>query len=342
MSPSITPSEILSSLIARRQLTDQQLSAVLRAVILGEWGEPEAAGFLIALRMKGETAAEIAVAARTLREHMVCIDAGRADVLDTCGTGGDGSGTFNISTAAALVAAACGAPVVKHGNRSVSSRCGSADVFAALGVTIECNRNTVERCLKECGLGFCFAPLFHPALKNVAQLRKRLGVPTIFNCLGPLANPAMAPRQLLGVGRRELLDLMAEALLILGTENALVVWSEDGLDEAGLSAPTHVRHVADGRIAYQTWSADDFGLAPCSLSELKAADANESAAIILAILDGQDGPARRMVLANTAAALLAGKRVASLKEGVALADDALRSGRAKTVLERLRQFSKVQ
>jgi len=341
MSTKLTISEVLSNFVARRDLTTAQIGAVFRAIILGEWGEPEAAAFLIALRMKGESANEIAAAAKVLREHMVRIQSKHTSVLDTCGTGGDGAGTFNISTAAALVAAACGIPVVKHGNRSVSSRCGSADVLATLGVTIDCPPPTAQRCLDECGLAFCFAPLFHPALKNVSQLRRRLGIPTIFNSLGPLANPAGAQHQLLGVGRRELLDLMAEALAVLGTRHSLVVWSEDGLDEASLSAVTHVRRVRNHEVSAETWTAQDFGLERCDLNDLKAEDAQQSAAIIAAVLDGQDGPARRIVLANAAAALVAVERVTSLQEGVACAAQAIATGRAKSLLERLRQCSKV-
>ena len=229
-------SGMLADLLARRELSAVQMSQMMATLMTGQCGEAEAAAFLVALRMKGESASEIAAAATIMRDHMVRWDAGLPGVLDTCGTGGDGTGTFNISTATAIVVAACGVPVVKHGNRSVSGRTGSADVLAELGVRVEGDAACARRCLERAGLAFCFAPQFHPALKNVAAVRRRLGVPTIFNCLGPLANPAGAEFQLLGVGRPEILDLMAGALARLKTRRALVVCGQDGLDEVSLMA----------------------------------------------------------------------------------------------------------
>ncbi len=301
----------------------------------GHCPEADAAAFLVALRMKGETAREIAAAARVLREHMVRWQPGVTGVLDTCGTGGDGSGTFNISTATALVIAAAGVPVVKHGNRSVSSRTGSADVLGALGIRIDGDADHARRCLQTVGFAFCFAPNFHPALRHVAAVRRRLGVPTIFNCLGPLVNPAGAQHQLLGVGRPELLDLVAGALAELGTKHAVVVCSHDGLDEVSLSAPTRVRRIRGHEVAVEEWSAGDFGLEPCRLADLAVADAEESAQMIRKVLTGRDGPATRVVLANAAAGLLAAERVANLREGVELARSALASGRARAVVETL-------
>ncbi|MCS7047511.1 MAG: anthranilate phosphoribosyltransferase, partial [Gemmataceae bacterium] len=226
----MTP-EILDMLIRGRDLPQPVLRAVIEAMMDGTCGDVEAAAFLVALRIKGESAEELATAAQVLRAHMIRWDPGRDDVLDTCGTGGDGRGTFNISTAAALLIAACGVPVVKHGNRGVSSKSGSADVLAALGIATDGDAAHAQRSLRETGFAFCFAPKFHPALKHVGPIRRRLGVATIFNCLGPLANPAGARRQLLGVGRSEMLDRMATALAILGTDHALLVCSSDGLDE---------------------------------------------------------------------------------------------------------------
>src|SRR5579864_2659899 len=210
------------------------MRCLMSGLVKGEVPESEAAAFLIALRMKGETAAEIACAAEVLREHMICWDPGRPGVLDTCGTGGDGSGTFNISTATAFVVAAAGVPVVKHGNRAVSSKSGSADVLAELGVPLENDPIQARRCLDRANLAFCFAPYFHPALKHLAGLRRRLSIRTMFNLLGPLANPAGASHQLLGVGQPELLNLIAGALARLGTTHSLVVSSRDGLDEISL------------------------------------------------------------------------------------------------------------
>jgi anthranilate phosphoribosyltransferase len=271
---------------------------------------------------------------------MVRWDPGRDGVLDTCGTGGDGTGTFNISTAAALVAAACGVPVVKHGNRSASGRTGSADVLAALGVQVEGDGARARRCLDRTGIAFCFAPHFHPAMRHVARVRQRLGVPTLFNCLGPLANPAGAPYQLLGVGRPDLLDRMAGALARLGTRRALVVCGEDGLDEVSLSAPTQVREVRGGTVAALRWTPADFGLEPCPLADLAADGPEASAALIRDVLAGRDGPAARVVVANTAAALLAAERVPTLAEGVAQARQAVRDGRARAVLGRLAACSR--
>jgi anthranilate phosphoribosyltransferase len=327
--------EILATVIEGRELSGDQMRAVLREMMAGHSSEAEMAALLIALRMKGETAGEIAAAVTVLREHMVRFESGGDRVLDTCGTGGDGSGTFNISTAAALVAAGAGVPVVKHGNRAISSRSGSADVLAVLGVTIEGDAAWARRCLDRAGLAFCFAPHFHPALRHVGPVRRRLGVRTLFNSLGPLANPAGAAYQLLGVGRPELLDRLAGALAQLGTRRALVVCGRDGLDEVSLSAPTLVREVRGHDVTAWEWTPADFGLEPCLLDDLQAEGPEESAIRIRNLLAGQPGPAARIVLANAAAALLAAERVATVADGVALAAESVTSGRARQVLERL-------
>lgn len=328
---------ILTALIERRDLTPLQMEQVLTDLIEGKLAEPEAAAVLVALRMKGETAEELAAGAAVLRRHMVKLPATQTSILDTCGTGGDGTGTFNISTAVALVTAATGVPVVKHGSRAVSSRSGSADVLAELGVPVDAGVAWAGRCLQEIGLAFCFAPHFHPALARLAPLRRQLGVRTIFNCLGPLSNPGGAPFQLLGVGKRELLDPLAGALARLGTRHALLVWGEDGLDEVSLSGPTHVRQVRNNAVGTLQWTPADFGLEPCTLDELQARDAAESAGIVRGVLEGKTGPAQRIVLANTAAALLAAERVQTLKEGVACAAAAVDSGKGLQVLARLCQ-----
>jgi anthranilate phosphoribosyltransferase len=323
----------IAVLIAGNELSDAQVRSALRPMLLGDFRETEAGAFLVSWRIKGETAVELASAARVLREHMIRWDAGA--VLDTCGTGGDGLCTFNISTAAALVVAAVGVPVVKHGNRGASSTSGSADVLAVLGVRPEADVAAARRCLAECGLAFCFAPAFHPGLRHVAPLRRRLGTATLFNWLGPLANPAGACHQLLGVGKMELLDRMAGALAELGTRKALVVCSQDGLDEVSLSAPTAVREVVGKKIKAYEWTPTDFELAPVGLAELVVDGPQASAMIIRAVLSGQEGPATRVVIANSAAALLAAEKVSTLPEGVRLAREALSSGRAKKVLEAL-------
>jgi anthranilate phosphoribosyltransferase len=325
--------DALSALVARRELTGAQTRAAMTALVEGHASEAEAAAFLVALRMKGETAGDIAAAAQVLREHMVCWDPGPRDVLDTCGTGGDGASTFNISTATAFVVAAAGVPVVKHGNRSASSRSGSADVLAELGVSLEGSVDAARSALERCGLAFCFAPSFHPALKHVAALRRRLGVATLFNLLGPLLNPAGAAYQLLGVGRVELLDRMAGALAQLGTRHALVVCGRDGLDEVSLSAATVVREIRGEQVKVTEWVPADFGLEPCRLEDLQVDGPQSSAALIRQVLAGDRGPATRVVLANAAAALLAAEKVATLLDGVALASEALFSGQALGVLK---------
>jgi anthranilate phosphoribosyltransferase len=324
---SMPVADLLAALVERRDLDEGQVRVLLGALMAGRCAE-------------AETAAELAAAATVLREHMVLLETSRDDVLDTCGTGGDGSSTFNISTAAALVAAGAGVPVVKHGNRAMSSRSGSADVLASLGVCVEGDAACARRCLDGAGMGFCFAPHFHPALKHVAPVRRRLGVRTLFNLLGPLANPARAAYQLLGVGRPELLDPLAGALALLGVRRALLVCGHDGLDEVSLSTPTQVREVRGHEVSAWEWTPEDFGLARCAVEELRANGPQESAAVIRAVLAGEDGPARRVVLANAAAALLAADRVTTPREGVARAAAALDDGRARTVLERLIECSK--
>ncbi len=338
MYPSPAPSwfvPTLAALLERRDLSAMHMCQLMHGILDGACGEVETAALLTALHMKGETADELAAAAAVLREYCLPLAAGANDVLDTCGTGGDGSCTFNISTAAALVAAGAGVPVVKHGNRAMSSRSGSADVLAALGVRVELDVSSARRCLERAGMTFCLAPLFHPRMRHVGEVRRRLGVRTMFNCLGPLANPANAAYQLLGVARLDWLDRLAAALARLGTRRALLVCGRDGLDEVSLSAPTLVRQVQGNAVTSAEWSPGDFGLAPCSLDELRVEGPDESAAIIRRVLQGEDGPARRIVLANAAAALVAAEKAASLPEGVAQAVQAIESGRALKVLNGL-------
>jgi anthranilate phosphoribosyltransferase len=333
-SPSWFP-ELFPLLLAGRDLPFAKCTAAVRDLVAGRVDDARAAAFLTALRIKGESAEEIAAAALVLREQMVRLVPVSGPVLDTCGTGGDDSGTFNISTAAALVASGAGIPVVKHGNRAVSSRSGSADVLRELGVPIERGCEWAQKCLDRIGFAFCFAPHFHGGMAHVAELRKKLGVRTIFNLLGPLANPASAPYQLLGVGNPELLEPLAGAVAELGTRRAVLVSSRDGLDEVSLAAPTMVRVVEGREYQAREWRPEEFGLAPVSLDSIKAAGPAESAAIIRSVLDGADSPARRIVLANAAAALWAAEAAPTLRAGVELAEEALRSGKAKAVLEQL-------
>jgi anthranilate phosphoribosyltransferase len=325
----------LPLLLERRDLPDHLVRAAVEDLTAGTFDEAEAAALLTGLRAKGEAASEIVAAVEVLRGVMIRLRAEARPVLDTCGTGGDGAGTFNISTATALVVAGTGTTVVKHGNRSVSSRSGSADVLAALGVPVEAGAQWSQVCLDRCGFAFCFAPHFHPALAKVAGLRRKLGVRTIFNLVGPLLNPAGAEHQLLGVGRPDLLDPMAGAVARLGARHAFLVCGGDGLDEVTLAAPTHVRRVRNGTIEALVWTAADFGLEPVGPGALAADGPAASAGIVRQVLAGADGPARRVVLANSAAALVAADRVGTLAEGVAVAAAAIDSGAAGRVLEGL-------
>jgi len=333
-------SPILAKLMDRKELSSGQVSQVFDALLQGQLAEPEVAAFLIAMRLKGETAKELAAAAAALRRVMVRLEVDRDDVLDTCGPGGTNRGTFNISTAAAIVAAGAGVPVVKHGNRAVSSRCGSADVLAELGVPVDAGVKWAGRSLRRTGLAFCLAPHFHPALKHVAALRRRLGVRTLLNLLGPLANPANAAFQLVGVGRADLLDPMAQALLELGTRNAYIVHADDGLDEVSMGATTRFRHVRDGTIHSGQWTPADFGLEECGIEQIQAHDANESAQFIRRVLNGVHGPGRRFVLANAAVAIHVAGRAENLREGVRLASESIDSGKAAQVLEQLKMVER--
>lgn len=329
----------LGRLAAGESLSQEEMAASIEAVMAGELNDGQIGILLTALRAKGETAAEIAGAASVLRRHMTPIRTRRTGLVDTCGTGGDGSGTFNISTAAALVAAAAGVPVAKHGNRGITSKSGSADALAALGVNINASVEQVETCLDELGICFCFAPLLHASMKRVAEVRKKLGVPTIFNLLGPLSNPAAAPFQVLGVGKAELRPLLAEALLLLGTERAIVVQGEDGLDEVTLFGPTRVTEVAEGKLRHFTWTPGDFGLTPASLETLRITGPEQSAAMIREVLSGAKDPARDIVVINAAAALWTAGRADTPLTAASLAAEAIDSGAARNLLERLVELS---
>ena len=328
--------ELLPQLLSGQHLSAGQATEAIRDLVAGRVDPARAAAFLTAWRINGETAEEIAAAALVLREQMVRLVPVSGPVLDTCGTGGDDSGSFNISTAAALVVAGTGIPVVKHGNRAVSSKSGSADVLRELGVNVEAGPKWAQQCLERFGFAFCFAPQFHRGMAHVAALRRQLGVRTIFNLLGPLANPANAPYQLLGVGQAELLDPLAGAVAELGTRRAVLVCSRDGLDEVSLAAPTQVRIVRGDEYESREWQPAEFGLGTVAVSEIQAASPTQSAALIRSVLANADGPARRIVLANAAAALWAAEAVASLREGVERVDAALAGGHARAVLEALK------
>ncbi len=293
----------LGRVAAGESLSAEAMEEVFGLLLEGKVPEKEIAVLLTALRAKGETADEIAGAARAMRRHMTPIPTTRTNLIDTCGTGGVGSDLFNISTAAAIVVAAAGVPVAKHGNRSVTSKSGSSDVLAALGVNVDAPVEVVERCLNELGICFCFAAKLHPAMKHVASVRKALGFATIFNLLGPLCNPAGARRQLLGVGKRELHVTMAEVLSRLGTERAVVVHGTDGMGEVSLSALTEVIEVTGDQLRRFTWQPGDFGLSISPRDALRVSDPAASAAVIRSVLGGERGPPRDVVVLNAAAAL---------------------------------------
>lgn len=320
---------------AGSHLSQDQMATAMGQIMDGVCEEDQIARFLTALHRKGETVGEVAGAATAMRQRMTPIRSKRPDLIDTCGTGGDGSKTFNISTAAALVTAAAGVSVAKHGNRGMTSRSGSADVLTALGVNIEADVACVEACLDELGICFCFAPLLHAAMKHVSAVRKRLGTPTIFNILGPLVNPAAAPFQLLGVGRANLQPLMAEALRLLGVRRALVVHGLDGLDEITLGGPTEVVELCDGRLRQFQWHPTVFGLKPAERETLIVEGPAQSAEVIREILAGQSGPPRDIVVMNAAAAIWTVGRSSSLHECVRLAAEAIDSGAARDLLRRL-------
>ncbi len=320
---------------AGQDLSLEEVVEAFEQIVGGGCAEEEIGRWLLALNKKGPSVSEVAGAALALRRKMTPIRSSRGDLLDTCGTGGDGLGTFNISTVAALVTAAAGVPVAKHGNRAASSRSGSADVLAVLGVNVEAGVATVERCLDELGVCFCFAPLLHEAMRHVAPVRAKLGVPTIFNILGPLINPAGASRQLLGVGRPKLRMLLAEALVMLRTERSVVVHGSDGLDEVTLTASTEVSEARGGTVRQFRWTPADFGLNAIQLKSIQVAGPDESAAMIRSVLAGERGAARDIVVANAAAALWTAEKASSPVACTALATEAIDSGASRELLRRL-------
>lgn len=319
--------------------TPEEIRAAFGAILAGEWTPVQIGAFATALRLRGESPAAIVAAARALLDVMTAVDHGLDEVIDTCGTGGDGAHTINVSTAAAIVVAGAGAYVAKHGNRSVSSRCGSADVVDALGIPIDLDPSRQAAVLTEARIAFLMAPAHHPALRHAATARRELGFRTIFNALGPLVNPARATHQLVGVYDDALRPAMAAALRDLGVKRAWVVRSEDGLDEISTAAPTRVTVLSDGRIDERVVSPADFGVAPVPISALKGGDAKENAETIERVLGGADHPARTAVVVNAAAAL-AILRGAPLAEAAKEAADTIASGRAKATLEAWRAAAK--
>jgi anthranilate phosphoribosyltransferase len=325
---------LITTLAAGHRLNGVQAEAAVLDMMEGRAEPAQIAAFLTALHMRGETAEEIAGAARAMRAKMVTIEA-PPGALDCCGTGGDHAGTYNVSTAVSFVVAACGVPMAKHGNRAASSRSGAADVLGALGVNVAAPLAAMQRGLFEANICFLFAPNHHPAMKYVGPVRSLLGFRTIFNLLGPLSNPAGAKRQLMGVFAKEWVEPMAQVLNALGAEKAWVVHGADGLDEITTTGETHVAILENGHVTTRTVSPADFGLAVASPAALKGGSAMENAAALQAVLEGAPGSYRDIVLANAAAALLIAEKAESLKAGVALAAEAIDSGRAKRILARL-------
>lgn len=326
---------LIEKLVRHEDLTAEEAAAAMQHVMDGNASPAALAGLLSALAMKGERPAEIVGFARTMRANAVKLSSPAGDVFDTCGTGGDRSGTFNISSAAALVVAACGVKVAKHGNRSVSSRCGSADVFEQLGVNVAAAPAIVERTLREAGIAFFFAPTFHPSMKHAAPTRRELGIRTAFNLLGPLTNPAGASRQIVGVPRSELTELLARALLILGSTRAWVVHGADGIDEISTTGYTKVSECRDGAVHTFYVHPADFGFAKASPEDLKGGDAAVNADIVRLVLEGQRGAPRDVVVLNAGAALFVAGRADTVPAGVTLAAAAIDSGAARATLERM-------
>ena len=326
---------LLGRVAGGSDLSSDEMAAAIDSVMRGEWTEEQIGLLLTALAAKGEAVSEVAGAASAMRRHMTPIRSRHAEVLDTCGTGGGGSAMFNVSTTSAIVAAAAGVPVAKHGNRSVTSRSGSADVLAELGVNINASVPQVEACLNELGLCFCFAPLMHPSMKHVASVRKKIGIRTIFNILGPLVNPAGACYQLLGAGRPELRPLLAGAIEELGTRRTLVVSGDDGLGDVTLASKTQVTEVSSQGQREFTWEPEDFGVPRSRLDSLTVDGPAASAALIRSILAGRPGPPRDIVVLNAAAGLIAAGKATEPKAAAEMAVAAIVSGAARSLLQRL-------
>lgn len=340
--------DAIGKLVKGQDLTEQESAETMTEIMSGEATEAQIGAFITALRMKGETIPEITGCARIMRRFATpigaraAVDIDREDInidretiLDTCGTGGDNTFTFNVSTATAFVVAACGLKVAKHGNRSVSSACGSADVLEALGVNINASPEKVSECLEKIGIGFLFAPSLHGAMKYAIGPRKQIGIRTIFNILGPLTNPASATAQVLGVYSRDLTEKMAGVLMNLGAKCAWVVNGKDGIDEISITGPTHVAELRDGKITSFDIKPSDFGLKEASMQDIKGGNASDNASIIREILSGKKGPKRDIVILNSAAGLFVGGKAPGIREGIAAAADAIDSGRAAEKVEQL-------
>ncbi len=331
--------EAIARLLENQNLTEAEAEAVMEQIMTGQTTPAQIGGFLVALRLKGETVEEVTGFARAMRRNAIAVSPRQDSLVDTCGTGGDGTHTFNISTAAAFVTAGAGLTVAKHGNRSVSSKCGSADVLETLGVCLDLSPDKVADCIDEVGIGFLFAPRLHPAMKHAIGPRREMGVRTVFNILGPLTNPAGAQVQVLGVYDGALTEMMAQVLGSLGSQAAFVVHGADGLDELSTTGPNQVAQLQDGYVNTFTLDPLELGLPRATLSDLKGGDAEENGAIVCAILDGEPGPKRDVVLLNASAALVAEGSAGDLTEGLGMAARSIDSGAARARLDALVAFT---
>tara|TARA_B100000315_G_scaffold249835_1_gene281672 strand:- start:1892 stop:2905 length:1014 start_codon:yes stop_codon:yes gene_type:complete len=331
--------EAIRMLVDGIDLTEEQAESIMSEIMDGQATDAQVASYVTALRMKGETLFEVCGSARAMRARAARINIVGSSVVDTCGTGGDGAQTFNISTTVAFVVAGAGIVVAKHGNRAVSSRSGSADVLKQLGVRIDLSPASVETCVNKAGIGFLFAPVFHPAMAKVAGPRKELAIRTIFNILGPLTNPAHATSQVLGVYDEALTELMANALLHLGSKHSFVVHGMDGIDELTLTGRSKISEGKNGSIENYFIEPEDFKMSRCVVEDLKGGDASENASILMRILQGDSGPCRDIVLLNAAPAIVAGGKAKTLLEGVLVAQGSIDTGRAKTKLDQLISIS---
>ncbi|UCD18677.1 MAG: anthranilate phosphoribosyltransferase [Candidatus Zixiibacteriota bacterium] len=328
--------DTIKKLSENKNLTALESRNAIEQIMSGQISPVQTAAFLTALRLKGETTEEILGAAQAMRRKVKPVKHHQETVFDNCGTGGDGSGTFNISTTAAFVVAACGVPVAKHGNRSISSKCGSADVLQQLGVEISLTPDQIGECLDELGIGFLFAPNLHPAMKEVAPIRKELGFRTIFNLLGPLTNPAFASHQLIGVFSGDYIEKIADAARGLGIKKVMTVYNQDGIDEITTSGLNNICFAENGQARSLSILPEEFGFARCRVEDLRGGDAQENAVIALSILRGQKGPKRDTVVLGAAVSLLVAEKVTGIKEGIDMASDCIDTGAA---LEKLKSFS---
>ncbi|MDH5638742.1 MAG: anthranilate phosphoribosyltransferase [Nitrospinota bacterium] len=330
--------EAIGKLMHCQNLEEAEMVQVMEEIMTGGASEAQIGAFLTALRLKGETVEEISGAARVMREKSVKIDPGPEPVVDTCGTGGDDSGTFNISTASAFVASGAGITVAKHGNKAVSSKSGSADVLTALGVNIQAEVSHVEECLTEVGIGFLFAPLMHGAMKYAIGPRREIGIRTIFNILGPLTNPAGAKAQVVGVYSDALVEPIAKVLGKLGSRHVMVVHGSDGLDEITITGPTTISSFKDGKLESFTIKPEDYGLYPRSIEEIRGGDAAQNAVILRDALSGKKGAPRDVVVLNAGAAILVSGKASTMQEGIAMAAESIDSGAAMGKLDKLVEF----